>query len=404
MKRLLVLSLCMLLFFPVISISGNIQNNINRHTSLNDGTLSGYVNDTYMNPIEGALVRVYFHGTYEEDYTDSSGYYHVTNIPICYCMKNCTASKSGYKSEWVLLAIVEDTTYDFTLSNGNILYVGGSGPGNYTFIQEAINNSSDGDTIFVYEDSSPYNENVVVDKSIKLIGENKNTTIINGNNEQYTVILLADGVYITGFQIQHEISGKPLYYLYIFSDGNSILNNIIICEQGRLESGIKLLNSSNNLISRNIIRDYYSEGIELRNSHYNEISKNIITGYKRRRGIGINLIDSSYNIINNNEISKTTDCVCLHELINITSNNLINQNNFLRYYLRMSGAYFTYDYHRFKGNRGNIFFENYWNRPRFVPKYILGWVGLFEIGEYNYLVRVPKPKFDLHPAQEPFDI
>ena len=34
--------------------------------------------------------------------------------------------------------------------NGNILYVGGIGDGNYTNIQDAINVALDGDTIFVY--------------------------------------------------------------------------------------------------------------------------------------------------------------------------------------------------------------------------------------------------------------
>ncbi len=81
-----------------------------------NGSLSGYVNDTHMNPIFGARVRVSFHGTYEEDYTDSSGYYHVTNIPICWCLKNCTASKEGYSTEEVWLGIDENTTYDFVLS------------------------------------------------------------------------------------------------------------------------------------------------------------------------------------------------------------------------------------------------------------------------------------------------
>ena len=84
-----------------------------------DGSLSGYVNDTSMNPVEGARVRVYFHEAYEEDYSDSTGYYHVTNIPICYCLKNATCSKNGYKTEWVLLGIVEDTTYDFILTSIN---------------------------------------------------------------------------------------------------------------------------------------------------------------------------------------------------------------------------------------------------------------------------------------------
>jgi len=84
-------------------------------SSINKGSLSGYVNNTLMNPIKGALVRVYFHETYEEDYTDSSGYYKVDNIPICWCLKNCTASKQGYKIKWVLLAIDEKTAYDFVL-------------------------------------------------------------------------------------------------------------------------------------------------------------------------------------------------------------------------------------------------------------------------------------------------
>ena len=60
------------------------------------------------------------------------------------------------------------------------MYVGGSGPGNYTRIQSAIDYAFDGDTVFVYDDSSPYYENIEVKKSVYLIGENKDTTIING--------------------------------------------------------------------------------------------------------------------------------------------------------------------------------------------------------------------------------
>ena len=102
------------------SSSQNVMNVApSSRTIINDGSLSGYVNDTSGNPIEGALVRVYFHETYEEDYSDCTGYYHVTNIPICYCLKNATCSKEGYKTEWVLLGIVEDTTHDFILTSIN---------------------------------------------------------------------------------------------------------------------------------------------------------------------------------------------------------------------------------------------------------------------------------------------
>ena len=72
----------------------------------------------------------------------------------------------------------------------------------------------------------------------------------------------------------------------------------------------------------------------------------------------------------------------------------------------MSGVYFYYDYHRFQGNRGNTFDENYWNRPRLFPKYVLGWIHLFSIpiGNYGHPLRIILLKFDLHPVQEPYDI
>ncbi|MCD6141258.1 hypothetical protein J7J55_00835, partial [Candidatus Bipolaricaulota bacterium] len=53
-------------------------------------------------------------------------------------------------------------------TNGNILYVGGSGENNYTTIQNAINYAEDGFTIYVYPRN--YNESIVINRSISLIG------------------------------------------------------------------------------------------------------------------------------------------------------------------------------------------------------------------------------------------
>jgi hypothetical protein len=114
-------------------------------SSINKGSLSGYVNNTLMSPINGALVRVHFHETYEEDYTDSSGYYHVTNIPICFCLKNATASKLGYTTEWILLPIDEDTNYDFVLTHSKELNGSLSG-----YVTDTSMNPIEGARIRVY--------------------------------------------------------------------------------------------------------------------------------------------------------------------------------------------------------------------------------------------------------------
>jgi len=91
------------------------------------------------------------------------------------------------------------------------LYVGGTGTGNYSTIQEAIDDASDGDTVFVYDDSSPYIENVVVDKSINLIGEDRNTTIIDGSIDGDGIYVSADWVNISGLHIEYQWSSYPKY-------------------------------------------------------------------------------------------------------------------------------------------------------------------------------------------------
>jgi len=355
---------------------------------------------------------VYFHETYEENYTDSSGYYHVTNIPICWCLKNATASKEGYGVEWILLSINEITIHNFVLIPiDTILYVGGNGPDNYTRIQDAIDNASDGVTVFVY--NGIYYENIVVDKSITLTGEDKTTTIINGNEITYTIGLFADGVHLSGFTIQNAGCGEEIkrkdVALYVHSDENSISGNIFICGPEPLSDmdnrGIFLFNSSNNLISRNIIEKNFYNGILLYNSHYNEIIDNVITGLTRGlRGsaMAIGIEDSSNNIIKRNEISKNNIGIFLSENNNITSDNQIIQNNFFGN-LRFAVVFNEVGY--LKESRGNTFDENYWNKPRLLPKPLIGRKDLFKLEElYNFPIAFLFMKFDFHPATEPYDI
>ncbi len=131
--------------------------------------------------------------------------------------------------------------------NGNTFYVGGDGPGNYTKIQDAINDSSDGDTVFVY--NGTYYENIIVDKSINLYGENKHNCIID-SRELGEIILTINSsqVILDSFTI---INGSN-YSFCLTSDGikaNSVdylkISNLIITD---CYKAIRLIDSTNIII------------------------------------------------------------------------------------------------------------------------------------------------------------
>jgi len=145
---------------------------------------------------------------------------------------------------------------NFPINNSKtVLYVGGTGSGNYSTIQSAIDNASDGDTVFVYDDSTPYYENIKIRKRIELIGEDKNTTIIIGDDGYFesTVGIGASNVFISGFTLS-----KGGYGISISGDNNVIHNNIISFNY----RGIVILDSGDhNIITNNMILHNRAAGI-----------------------------------------------------------------------------------------------------------------------------------------------
>lgn len=97
-------------------------------------------------------------------------------------------------------------------------------PSNYTRIQWAIGNSTPGDTILVA--SGTYKEQIVIDKPLTIIGENRNDTIIDGNGGIYAVKITSGNVSLNEFTIQNATTPG---WGGLWIDGQSgVISNVTI--------------------------------------------------------------------------------------------------------------------------------------------------------------------------------
>jgi parallel beta-helix repeat protein len=205
---------------------------------------------------------------------------------------------------------INDSKYEIIMSNRDILYVGGSGPNNYTRIQYAIDDASEGDIVFVYE--GIYNELIVINTTISLIGEEKGATIINGSQNADIVIINADNVNISGFTVQN--SGYSYKGIWASSEYCNISDNIF----NKDYYGIYAESTGNHTITKNIFYSHRHRCISTSYSHNNIISRNVFskTGYT--------VIDMGYcnfSVISDNHFSMAGDGLYTYYCNNLTISN-----------------------------------------------------------------------------------
>jgi parallel beta-helix repeat protein len=198
------------------------------------------------------------------------------------------------------------------------LYVGGIGPGNYTTIPAALIDAMPGDTVFVY--SGTYSSSFEVDIPLTLVGENADTSVIEGTGPSHVIRVTSSWVNISGFTITSSgFDPIPAGVEIRTADNCNISNNIIL---GNIR-GITLWFSNNSHFINNTYSDndygifsYLSNGITI---EYSNISSN---------DRGVHLRDSPNSTIRENEISLNTEDGIYVESSNgtIIANNSIASN------------------------------------------------------------------------------
>jgi parallel beta-helix repeat protein len=157
----------------------------------------------------------------------------------------------------------------------------------YSTIQAAIDalETLDGHEIFVA--SGIYYEQVVVNKSLSLIGADRSTTIIDGSDKGRVVYVIADHVEVRDFTIQH---GSVGLWLDNSSDSRIVGNRL---QYGSY--GLRLYHSENSEVLRNDVRGFAWFGVEVRSSGNCTLREN-------------RLMDNTYNFgVNGDVLSDFTN-------------------------------------------------------------------------------------------------
>ena len=248
----------------------------------------------------------------------------------------------------IILLLILSSSIPFVSSNeissNNILYVDDDGGADYTRIQDAIDNASNGDIIFVY--NGTYNENLIIHKSIDLIGENKESTFIIDDFSQTESAINIDtnNVTITNFTILGEAVS---YGIEINSDYTRIYNNNIMSS-----TGINIY-SGNNSIIENYIEAYTFWGIGLH--WYKGSSNNIMNNIINSEGSGIYLISlCKNNIIINNNITSKRYGIGLVE----SNGNIIADNNMQKGGLLLLDSYDNFAYNNSVNGKPIAYFKD----------------------------------------------
>lgn len=189
------------------------------------------------------------------------------------------------------------------LKDPNTLYVSSTGDTQYSSIQQAIDNMSENITI-IYVFEGIYYENIIINTTVTLKGENKEKTILDGNFSNDVIFIDEGGhVNISGFTIRNSGPFEGTAHdagIDITSNNNTIIGNIFYYNTNGVYSAYAKNNTfKHNMYDSNTGYGMYlhtasdectitynvfinnSYGLRIKGSRDNNISNNLFSNNRR---------------------------------------------------------------------------------------------------------------------------
>lgn len=203
--------------------------------------------------------------------------------------------------------------------------VDSSGEGDYTSVQQAVNNSVDGDTILV--NKGVYVENVDVDKKLTIISKSGNPedTIVQALSPgDHIFHVTANNVTIKGFSLINSSSGSGIYLDSV--QYNTIANNHLQAN----EIGIHLWHANNNILINNTVSDNNWAGIRLSPNDSELASNNTLinnTMVNNTYNFAIDTVYINASMQNNIDTTNTVNGKPIYYLVNVSNITLNSASN-----------------------------------------------------------------------------
>jgi parallel beta-helix repeat protein len=197
-------------------------------------------------------------------------------------------------------------------AGSQVIYV----PENFPTIRQAIDNASSGATIYVA--AGTYREYLNITKSLCIVGENRETTIIDAYNADTAISINSDNVTVEGLTITRSVPVPYGVGIRALDASGIIMSDITITKS---LTGLNLYFSSNDVFSNSIIVNN-TYAVMLLYSNNNVFSDNTISGSPE--GVSFDYSDS--NLFFANTFSTNFEDL---KVDSMSDSNCFYHNNFL---------------------------------------------------------------------------